>query len=170
VPVSRKRTGRYAAAQQFSEEAMSEFKVLATNHTSFTVSDLDRSVAFFRDALGFEVTSRAPRDPKLIQSITGIEGADLEIAYVRGPGHSLELIEYQAPSDKGKVESRPCDTGFAHIAYDVDNIDAAVAASAPFDVLPIGDITVIDKGPNAGGRVCYLRDPDGVTIEYIEKP
>jgi catechol 2,3-dioxygenase-like lactoylglutathione lyase family enzyme len=149
---------------------MADFKVLATNHTSFTVSDLDRTIAFFRDCLGFEVTSRAPRDPALIQAITGIAGASLEIAYVRGPGHSLELIEYGGPDDKGVVLSRPCDAGFAHVAYDVDDVDAAVAASAAHDVHPIGAITVIDKGPNAGGKVCYLRDPDGVTIEYIQKP
>ena len=148
---------------------MTTFKVLATNHTSFTVSDLDRSLAFFRDGLGFEVTSRAPRDPALIQAITGVECAELSIAYVRGPGHSLELIQYDGPADKGKVTSRPCDTGFAHLAYDVDNIDAAIATSANYGVRPIGQVTVIDKGPNAGGRVCYLRDQDGVTIEFIEK-
>ncbi len=34
---------------------MTGFSIPRTNHTSFTVSDLDRSVAFFRDALGFEV-------------------------------------------------------------------------------------------------------------------
>jgi catechol 2,3-dioxygenase-like lactoylglutathione lyase family enzyme len=66
------------------------------------------------------------------------------------------------------VECRPCDSGFAHVAYDVDDVDAAVAASAPHQVLPIGAVTVIDKGPNAGRKVVYLRDPDGVTIEYIE--
>jgi catechol 2,3-dioxygenase-like lactoylglutathione lyase family enzyme len=148
---------------------MTTFKVLATNHTSFTVSDLDRSLAFFRDGLGFEVTSRAPRDPALIQAITGVEGAELSIAFVRGPGHSLELIQYDGPADRGKVTSRPCDTGFAHLAYDVDNIDAAIATSANYGMRPIGQVTVIDKGPNAGGRVCYLRDQDGVTIEFIEK-
>ena len=148
---------------------MPGFRVLATNHTSFTVSDLDRTLAFFRDGLGFEVTSKAPRDPALIQAITGVEGAELNIAYVRGPGHSLELIQYDSPADKGKVISRPCDTGFAHVAYDVDNIDAAIATSANYEVRPIGQVTMIDKGPNAGGRVCYLRDPDGVTIEFIEK-
>lgn len=149
---------------------MSGFKVLRTNHTSFTVSDLERTVGFFRDCLGFEVTSKAPRDPALIQSITGIDGADLMIAYVRGPDHSLELIQYHGPADRGRVESRPCDVGFAHLAYDVDDIDAAIAAAAAHDVRPIGQVTVIDKGPNAGGRVAYLRDPDGVTIEFIEKP
>ena len=146
---------------------MPAFTVLSTNHTSFTVSDLDRSIAFFRDALGFEVTSRAPRDPAAIRHITGVEGADIEVAYIRGPGHSLELIQYIAPDGRGTVESRPCDTGFAHIAYDVDDIEAALAASRPHGVLPINEPWVIDRGPNTGRRVVYCRDPDGVTIEFI---
>ena len=149
---------------------MSNFRVLATNHTSFTVSDLDRSIGFFTQALGFEMVNRAPRDPGLIEVITGVPGADIEVAYVQGPGHRLELIQYLSPADRGRVESRPCDSGFAHVAYDVDDVDAAVAASAPHQVLPLGPITTIDKGPNAGARVVYLRDPDGVTIEYIQKP
>ncbi len=48
---------------------MGTFKVLRTNHTSFTVSDLDRSVAFFTEALGFELMSRAPRDPAIIPQL-----------------------------------------------------------------------------------------------------
>ncbi len=147
---------------------MNGFRVLATNHTSFTVSDLDRSIAFFSEVLGFEMVNRAQRDPKLISSITGVPGADIEVAYIQGPGHRLELIQYHGPSERSQVDSRPCDSGFAHVAYDVDDVDAAVAASAPHQVLPIGEVTVIDKGPNAGRKVVYLRDPDGVTIEYIE--
>jgi catechol 2,3-dioxygenase-like lactoylglutathione lyase family enzyme len=149
---------------------MPEFKVLRTNHTSFTVSDLDRSIAFFRDALGFEVTSKAPRDPRAIERIVGVAGADIMVAYVRGPGHSLELIQYLAPDDRGHVRPRPCDTGFAHIAFDVDDIDAAVAAASRHDVNPVGEVYRVDKGPNTGARVCYLRDADGITIEFIEKP
>ncbi len=149
---------------------MKPFRVLGTNHTSFTVSNLDRTVAFFVEALGFEMISRAPRDPAIIQRVTGVKGAELDIAYVQGPGHRLELIQYLAPADRGRVRSLPCDTGFAHIAYDVDDIDAAIAASAPHGVLPIGDPVAIDKGPNKGGRVVYMRYPDVVTIEYIERP
>ena len=73
---------------------MSDFRVLATNHTSFSVSDLDRSIAFFTEVLGFEIVNRAHRDPILISSITGICGADIEVAYIQGPGHRLELIHY----------------------------------------------------------------------------
>lgn len=149
---------------------MPKFNVLATNHTSFTVSNLERTVAFFRDALGFEVTSKAPRDPKAIEHITGVEGSEITVAYVRGPGHSLELIEYSAPPDRGKVRPRPCDVGFAHVAYDVDDIDAAIGAAAEHGVAAIAPPMTVDKGPNAGARVAYLRDPDGITIEFIQKP
>lgn len=149
---------------------MAAFRVLATNHTSFTVSDLDRTVGYFTDALGFKLISRAPRDSAVISRITGVAGADIEVAYVQGPGHRLELIQYRAPEDRGRVRSLPCDTGFAHVAFDVDDIDAAIAASAPHGVLPIGDPVPIDQGPNKGGRVVYMRDPDDVTVEFIEKP
>ena len=148
---------------------MTTFNVIATNHTSFTVSDIDRSLAFFRDALGFEVTSKGPRSPSLIQAITGVEGAEVLIAYVRGPGHSIELIEYIKPETRSSVRPQPCDTGFSHIAYDVDDIDAAIQAARDHSVEPIGPVVAIDQGPNRGSRVAYLRDPDGITIEFIEK-
>jgi catechol 2,3-dioxygenase-like lactoylglutathione lyase family enzyme len=143
------------------------FRILSTNHTSFTVSSLDRSVAFFRDCLGFQVVSRAPRDPAIIRQVTGVAGADMEIAYLRGPGHALELIEYKAPADKGRVQARPCDTGFAHVAFDVDDVDAAVAAAEKHGVRPINPPVAINAGPNKGRKVVYLRDWDGVTIEFI---
>ena len=144
------------------------FRVLGTNHTSFTVSSLDRSIGFFRDCLGFQLVSRAPRDPAIIRQVTGVEGAEMEIAFLRGPGHTVELIEYKAPADRGRVKARPCDTGFAHLALDVDDVEAAIAAAGRHGVRPINPPVAINAGPNKGRRVVYLRDADGVTIEFIE--
>ena len=149
---------------------MTAFKIIATNHTSFTVSDLDRSLAFFRDALGFEVSSKGPRNPSLIQAITGVEGAEVLIAYVRGPGHSIELIEYSGPNDRTSVRPRACDTGFCHVAYDVTGLDELIEAAAAHGVTAEGEIITVDQGPNAGARIVYLRDTDGITFELIEKP
>jgi thiazole synthase ThiGH ThiG subunit len=81
----------------------------------------------------------------------------------------VELIEYLSPVDWRKVESRLCDTGFAHLAYDVDDVDAAVAASAAYEFLPLGTPVGIDKGPNTGSHVVSLRDQDGVTVEFTGK-
>jgi catechol 2,3-dioxygenase-like lactoylglutathione lyase family enzyme len=144
------------------------FRILGTNHTSFTVSDLERSIAFLRDCLGFKVVSKAPRDPALVSRITGVEGADMVIAFLKAPGHTLELIEYRAPADKGKVSARPCDTGFAHVAFNVDDAQAAVDAASRYGVKAIADPVTIDQGPNRGRKVVYVRDWDGVTFEFIE--
>jgi len=141
---------------------------MGTNHTSFTVSSLDRTIAFFRDCLGFDLVSRASRDPGLVSRITGVPGAQVTIAFLRGPGHTVELIEYTAPAGRGKVEARPCDVGFAHLALNVDNVDAAVEAAAKFGVTPVAPPVAIDQGPNRGRKVVYLRDADGVTVEFIE--
>jgi catechol 2,3-dioxygenase-like lactoylglutathione lyase family enzyme len=149
---------------------MATFKILNTNHTSFTVSDLDRSIAFFRDALGFELISKASRDPKIISQVTGVAGANPMIAYVQGPGHRIELIEYLEPPDRGSVRPRPCDVGFAHVAFDVDDIDAAIAAAEVHKVLPIAPPVTIDQGPNKGAKIAYLRDPDGIAFEFIQPP
>ena len=145
------------------------FRVLSANHTSFTVSSLDRTLPFFTDSLGFQLVSRAPRDPAIIRKVTGVEGAEMEIAFVRGPGQLVELIEYKAPASRGRVDSRPCDAGFAHLALDVDDVDAAVAAAASYKVKAIHPPVAIDQGPNKGKKVVYLRDHDGVTFEFIGK-
>jgi hypothetical protein len=90
------------------------FRILGTNHTSFTVSDVERTVGFMRDCLGFELISKAPRDPALVSRITGVAGADMMIAFMKAPGHTLELIQYLGPAARGAIQARPCDTGFAH--------------------------------------------------------
>lgn len=146
------------------------FRVLGTNHTSFTVSSLDRTAKFFCDCLGFQVISRAPRDPAIVSKVTGVEGAEMEIAFLRGPGCTIELIEYKAPAGRSRVESRPCDAGFAHMAFDVDDAQAAVDAAAAYGVKAISPPVAINAGPNKGRKVVYLRDADGVTLEFIESP
>lgn len=148
---------------------MPPFEIYAFNHTSFTVADLDRSVAFLCDGLGFELLNKAGRDPQAIRHITGIEGADIMVAFVQGPGHRLELIQYLGPDDRSQANTRPCDTGFAHIALDVDDVDAAMAHVADFGVTPYATPWVIDQGPNTGNRVVYMKTWDGITIEFIEK-
>jgi hypothetical protein len=114
-------------------------------------------VAYFRDALGFEVMSIAPRDPKMILGITNVPGSGVLIGYVRGPGHSIELIEYRGPSNRIHLRPRPCDVGFAHIAYDVENVDDAIAAGAPHGVVPPGAARVEHRVANRGGHFRVLR-------------
>lgn len=143
-------------------------KVLGLNHASFTVPDLDPIVAFFVEGLGYRLVSRGPRDAGLIERMTGVTGADIEIAFVAGPDHRIELIRYHGPADRGAVNPRLCDVGAAHVGLDVDDMEGAVAKAGKHGFQPTGDIITINAGPNKDRRVAYLRNGDGITIELLE--
>jgi catechol 2,3-dioxygenase-like lactoylglutathione lyase family enzyme len=147
---------------------MASFALQGFNHTGVIVTDLDRAIGFFRDLLGFEVLSRAPRDPALIGRMTGLPAPRIEIAYLQGPGHRVELIRYATNGMRRFEQPRVYDDGAAHIALDVDDVDAAVAAAAEHGVLPVGEIITIDDGPNKGRKVVYLQSAYGLSLEFIQ--
>lgn len=149
---------------------MDDLTVYGFNHTAFVVSDLDRTVSFFKELLGFELASRAPRDAKAIQGMTGLDGADIEVAYLRGFGQWIELIRYKTPSNRGKALPKIFQDGAGHIALDVADVEAAVEASAAYGLKSVGEIVTIDQGPNQGRRVVYLQSTDGLSVEFIEVP
>ena len=55
-------------------------------HTGFTVSDIERSVAFYRDVLGMRLLRRQPGTADYLASITGFPGVRLEVALLQPEG------------------------------------------------------------------------------------
>src|SRR5436190_19295734 len=106
------------------------FRIIAADHTWITVTNLERSLAFWRDVLGFELSHQPHQTGDLASEITGVPGAEISIAVLKGYGHKIELLEYLAPSDRKHVDLRPCDVGSVHVALTVDNLDAALSAIA----------------------------------------
>ncbi len=149
-----------------------KFRIISADHTGITVSNLERSLAFWRDVLGFELSHTAHQTGKMASEITGVEGAELRLAVVKTPGgHKIELLEYCAPSDrKQHVDLRPCDVGHLHVALIVDDLDAILCAINASGWKAAGKPQTLQSGPNAGKRVVYVRDPDGTTIEFMQAP
>jgi catechol 2,3-dioxygenase-like lactoylglutathione lyase family enzyme len=146
------------------------FRIIAADHTGFTVANLDRSLAFWQDVLGFELSHRAHQTGDLAREITGVAGAEISIAVLKAPGHKIELLEYLAPPDRKRVDLKPCDVGSVHVALTVDNLDAVLSTIAASGWKAAGEPQTLKSGPNAGKRVVYVRDPDGTTIELMQPP
>jgi glyoxylase I family protein len=146
-----------------------EFRIISADHTGITVSNLERSLAFWRDVLGFEFSHAAHQKGELTQEVTGVEGAEIKLAVLKTPGgHKIELLEYLAPADRRPSNLRPCDVGSVHVALLVEDLDAALAHIAASGWKAAGKPQILTKGPNAGKRVVYVRDPDGTTIELMQ--
>jgi catechol 2,3-dioxygenase-like lactoylglutathione lyase family enzyme len=148
-----------------------KFRIIAADHTGITVTNLERSLAFWRDVLGFELSHRAHQTGELAAEITGVAGAEIQLAVLKtSTGHKIELLEYLAPAGRQPLAPRPCDVGSVHIALTVDDLDAVLIAIAPFGWKVAGEPQTLATGPNAGRRVVYVRDSDGTTIEFMQPP
>jgi catechol 2,3-dioxygenase-like lactoylglutathione lyase family enzyme len=133
-------------------------------HTGITVSDLDRSVAFFRDALGLEVSDKVHCTGDFFEQVTGVPGCVIDVCYVTVPNHTIELLCYSSPSDKTNSTLRPCDNGHLHLSFNVDDIDAVIAAGRACGFEPVNPVqTALD-----GMRVMYTKGPDNLIIELME--
>jgi catechol 2,3-dioxygenase-like lactoylglutathione lyase family enzyme len=143
--------------------------ITSVNHTSFTVGDLDRSVSFYRDLLGMELISLAGRDPGFVERITGIPGANVQVAYLQAPGHRLELIQYLSPSGK-KLDLQTNNVGCAHVGFNVDDLPRMYAELKVKGVQFKSAPQQVPAGPNKGTLAVYFMDPDGIPLELLQTP
>lgn len=139
------------------------------NHTSFTVADVDASAKWYCDVLGFEVMSDATRSREFTEKVTGIPGAELHIIYVKGAGYAIELVQYTgAPGVK--IDTATNNVGSAHVCYNVEDLEGMYIGLKAKGVTIISPPITVTDGPNKGGLVVYLEDPDGNTLEFVERP
>jgi lactoylglutathione lyase len=124
---------------------------MAFLHTCYRITDIERSVAFYR-ALGFEEVRRMPIRDEAINVFMNQTGdsdeARLELTYNFG------------------VEQYELGTGYGHIAISTGNLDATLSELATQGIEPERAPYTVSEG---GSRICFVRDPDGYRIELIER-
>ncbi len=144
--------------------------IKSAEHFSFTVSNIEDTLHFFHDLMGLDFTPVTEVESPDIQRLVGIRDAVLRVAIVHVPdGTNIELIEYIRPEGK-KVDSRPCNAGIAHIAFQVDDIERMYRELTAKGVNFVSP-PVWAPGNDGKGKwgVAYLKGPDDITIEVIEK-
>ena len=142
------------------------------NHAGITVADLDRSISFYRDALGLTLLDVFERTTDDIGEIVGYPGARLRIAMLRVPGDParVELIQYLAPSGS-PTRTETCNSGTGHVCFEATDIHATHArlVEAGFPARSAGPVE-ITQGPHRVTLAMYVRDPDGYTVELFQPP
>jgi glyoxylase I family protein len=149
---------------------MSSIRVSSIGHTGITVSDLDRSIHFYRDVLGLPVSEPVHCTGEMFEKVTGVPGAQIDISFVRAPGHVIELLCYRKPDGRVRSSLRSCDPGFWHLALKVSDLERVVTAVGRAGFQPLSAVQGVQEGPLTGLKVVYVRDPDGVVLELIEEP
>ena len=141
--------------------------VTGLNHTSYTVRDIDRLLNFFVEGFKFTLISMGPRDQRSMEMMTAVPGADVIIAQLQAPGHRIELIKFISPAETTVHDIKACDQGFSHLAFDVTDIDEALAIAKSYGFTETCEPLPVSAGPNIGKFCVYLIDVDGLAIELI---
>jgi catechol 2,3-dioxygenase-like lactoylglutathione lyase family enzyme len=145
--------------------------VTRIHHTGLTVSNLERSLAFWGEALGMQVVMQQDRRGGYFEAIVGEHGVDVRTAQVAfaGEGARIELFEFRSPRG-GSAVLRTADVGFAHVCVTCDDIDALLERLVAAGGEAVSAPVAVDSGANAGGRGVYVRDPDGHVLELFTPP
>jgi catechol 2,3-dioxygenase-like lactoylglutathione lyase family enzyme len=141
---------------------MTNLDVRRVDHVSYTVSDIDRSVAFYAK-FGCEPVNRYEASGPELDAAVATTNADMDIQVMRRPdGGMLELISYiRQPSERA---ARNSVVGAAHLAFVVGDIEAA------YETLTADGVEFLSE-PNTdryGEKWVYFRDPDGITVELMQ--
>ena len=142
--------------------------IVGIHHFGLTVSNMDRSLAFYADLFGMEVASDREVVRDYVEQITGVPEAHLRLVHLSGYGQRLELLMYLAPVGEQRARPLP-DAGSAHVCFLTDDLDAELVRLEAAGVTMRSTSAVeTTSGPNKGGRGVYLDDPDGNIVEVVQ--
>ena len=136
------------------------------HHTAISTVDLERSLAFYRDLLGFEpvLDFSWPEGTANMNATHRLKQTAGRVVLLKAGNAMIELFQYATPAPRpADAERRLCDHGITHFCIDVDDIDAEYArlsaGGMEFHCPPVDYGTV---------KTTYGRDPDGNVIELQE--
>lgn len=120
-------------------------------HSMIRVRDLDRSVAFYRQAFGMTESHR-------------LEFPTFTLLYLREPESGCEI---ELTWNQGQAEPYSHGSGYGHVAFCVDDLEGhrqGLLSSG----YAAGDIKSLNA-PNGSARFYFTTDPDGYKIEVLER-
>jgi lactoylglutathione lyase len=143
---------------------------LTFSHVGICVSDLERSLRFYCEGLGFE-PAQAHTVGREFGQLMEVDDVVLQSRFVYRDGVSLELLHFDSPGHSGGSERRPMNQlGITHLSLRVDDLDhvARVIESLGGRVVTSTRTTL---GPSDNPLdFVYCTDPDGVRIELMRLP
>jgi catechol 2,3-dioxygenase-like lactoylglutathione lyase family enzyme len=137
------------------------------SHVGLCVSDLERSLRFYCEGLGFEAAERYELDSKQAPGLDialEVEGhVEVVSQFIRSGGMAIELLGYASPQPSGRPSTSRGLLGLTHLSFYVDDVDAAATHQ-----VSLGGTILPETRQNPGVELVFLTDPDGTRVELMQ--
>ena len=137
------------------------------SHFGICVTDLERSMRFYCDGLGFEPAERYDLedwpDSGLDRGLEVQAPVKLVSQFIRSGGMGIELLFFDSPTPSGTPSATRGQIGITHLSFYVDDVDVAAAR-----LVECGGTLLEETRSNPGVDLVFLADPDGTRVELMK--
>ena len=134
-------------------------------HTGIVVFDLDRSMHFYMEKLGFKVLKRMNESGSFIDQILGLENIEVTtVKMVIKNNQMIELLDFTM-NKKVMKEKNINDIGPTHLAFTVDDVDKMYSDFIGDGIEFISNPKI---SPDGYAKVAFCKAPEGTFIELVE--
>jgi hypothetical protein len=148
---------------------MGRCKGLSTNHVGLVVEDPDRFITIMTGLFDYTLLDRGTRDRVVQAQVTNHPDPVVDIAYLQGGGFVLEVLCYAQTSGTASYKPRPVDIGHWHLSLNIEDMEMASKEAQAYGLTEVGQMIVVNAGPNKGNKIIYLATAEGVIIELTQK-
>lgn len=141
---------------------------IAASHIGLCVSDLERSMRFYCDGLGFIAGEAYTVGDEVAACLEVPSPARVTSQLIRRDGLTIELLGFESPSTVGRPSSARNHLGFTHLSMRVDDVERVAARLVELGGTVLEPTrTVIPLGADASLTLLFLTDPDGTRVELM---
>src|SRR5262245_37660533 len=137
-------------------------------HVGICVSDIERSLRFYRDLLGFSWEHQLEVEGEPTDTLLRLHGTKLRAEYLSRDGVRIELLYFTSPPAPLRPERPMNQYGLTHLSFRVTDLDAVL------DGLRVAGERVLDETvirfPEWQSAAGFIVDPDGQLIELVQSP
>jgi len=144
------------------------------DHVAITVSDINESLAFYRDIMGMEVMIDAELVGKEVEAVLALPGAKLRTVVLKKGERAkgmVELLSFSSPEgDSIPVKRRPSDVGPYLLSFEVDDIEKEYQRLLKKGVKFNSPPQPLNIKPAGIFKAAIFQGPDGILLELVERP
>jgi len=134
------------------------------SHVGLCVSDLERSLRFYCEGLGFSKAETHEIHNEFADTLEVARDVVLTSQFIRREDLGIELLHFRAPGHRGSPAAHRNELGLTHLSFVVPDLEATAAAL----VAAGGTILAATRTTDANVDLLFLRDPDGTRIELMQ--